>query len=196
VGSKGWLKRLCQASLDRGIEHAPDFITIDGAEGGSGAAPMGLIDYMGLPIYESLPLVTDMLVRYGLKDRVKVIASGKLITPPEVVWAYCVGADVVLSARGFMFSLGCIQAQQCDKDTCPTGITTHNPRLQRGLVVEEKAQLVANYVRNVNSGVRLICHSCGVTGVGDLDRSHCRVVMPDGKSAPLDAIYPLQSSSK
>ncbi|MBT3307345.1 MAG: FMN-binding glutamate synthase family protein, partial [Alphaproteobacteria bacterium] len=192
IGSKGWLVRLFEACLDRGIDSAPDFITIDGAEGGSGAAPMGLIDYMGLPIHESLPLVVDMLVRLGLKDRVKVIASGKLITPPDIIWAFCIGADAVVSARGFMFSLGCIQAQQCDKDTCPTGITTHNPRLQRGLVVEEKAQLVANYVRNINKGIRLICHSCGVHEPSELDRNHCRIVMPNGRSVPLDEIYPIQ----
>lgn len=193
VGFKGWLMRLFETSLARGLESAPDFITIDGAEGGSGAAPMGLIDYMGLPIHESLPLVVDMLVRLGLKDRIKVIASGKLITPPDAVWAYCVGADVVVSARGFMFSLGCIQAQQCDKDTCPTGITTHNPRLQRGLVVAEKAQLVTNYVRNINKGIRLICHSCGAHEPSELGRDHCRIVMPNGRSAPLDEIYPIQT---
>ena len=124
---------MCEEIHRRGIESAPDFITVDSADGGSGAAPMSLIDYMGLPIKESLPLVVDMLKRNGLRDRIKVIASGKMITPGEVAWALCVGADFVVSARGFMFALGCIQALQCNKNTCPTGVTTHDPRLQRGL---------------------------------------------------------------
>jgi len=152
---------------------------------------MGLIDYMGLPIAESLPLTVDMLTQMGLRDRIRVIASGKLVTPPEVVWALCVGADFVASARGFLFALGCIQAMQCNRDTCPTGITTHNPRLQRGLVVADKAQRVASYVRNVRDGVNLISHSCGTREPHELDRSHCRVVLPDGRSRPLDELYPL-----
>ncbi len=191
VGSKSWLRRLFETCLERGIEHAPDFIAIDGAEGGTGAAPMGLIDYMGLPIAESLPLTVDMLVQLGLKDRIKVIASGKLITPPDIVWALCVGADFVASARGFMFSLGCIQALQCNKDTCPTGITTHNRRLQRGLVVTRKARRVAAYVDNVLKGVHLISHSCGVREPRELNRAHYRVVLPNGRSQPLDELYPL-----
>ena len=138
--------------------------------------------------------IEDYPVEYDLKDRVKVIASGKLITPPEVVWALCVGADFVTSARGFMFSLGCIQALQCNKDTCPTGITTHNRRLQRGLVVTEKGQRVASYVRNVLNGVHLISHSCGVREPRELSRAHCRVVLPDGRSQPLDEIFPVQES--
>ncbi len=95
---------------------------------------MGLIDYMGLPISESLPLVIDMVAEAGLQGRIRVGASGKLITPPDVIWALCVGADYVVSARGFMFSLGCIQALKCNKDTCPTGITTHDRRLQKALI--------------------------------------------------------------
>lgn len=96
------------------------------------------MDYMGLPIKRSLPLVVDKLVEYGLRDRIKVITSGKLVNPSDVAWALCVGADVVTSARGFMFALGCIQALQCNKNTCPTGITTHNPQLQHGLVAHAK----------------------------------------------------------
>ncbi len=117
---------------DRGIESAPDFITLDSADGGTGAAPQSLMDFMGLPIKQSLPMLVDVLESYGLKQRVKVIVSGKLVNPAEVAWAMCMGADFVVSARGFMFSLGCIQALQCNKNSCPTGITTHNPKLQKG----------------------------------------------------------------
>jgi glutamate synthase domain-containing protein 2 len=93
---------------------------------------MSLIDNVGMPINESLPRVIDKISEAGLRDRIKVISSGKLINPAEVAWALCVGADFVTSARGFMFSLGCIQALQCHKNTCPTGITTHNRKLQLG----------------------------------------------------------------
>ncbi len=110
LGDYGWLNDLCNEILKRGIDCAPDFITLDGAEGGSGAAPESLADYMGLPISESLPVLVDTLIEYGLRERIKVIASGKLITAGMVAWALCIGADFINSARGFMLSLGCIQA--------------------------------------------------------------------------------------
>ncbi|HQY23122.1 MAG TPA: FMN-binding glutamate synthase family protein, partial [Gammaproteobacteria bacterium] len=149
IGSYEWLDDLCIEILKRGIENAPDFITLDGAEGGTGAAPASLIDYMGLPIAESLPVLIDKLVEYGLRDRIKVIAGGKLITPAEVAWALCMGADFVASARGFAFALGCIQALKCHTNTCPTGITTHQPHLVQGLDPATKAVRVANYLKRI-----------------------------------------------
>lgn len=190
IGAYGWLEELCEEIGRRGPASAPDFITVDSADGGTGAAPMSLIDYVGLTIQESLPLVVDMINRHNLRDRIKVIGSGKLVTPAEVAWALCVGADFVVSARGFMFSLGCIQALQCNRNTCPTGITTHNRRLQRGLVVADKAQRVANYARHVNQEVAVIAHSCGVPEPRRLRRFHCRVVMSNGRSVPLNELYP------
>ncbi len=134
IGGFSWLHDLFREINRRGIESAPDFITIDSGDGGTGAAPQPLIDNVGLPIRESLPRVVDALLAAGLRDRVKVIASGKLIDPEYVAAALCAGADFVVSARGFMFALGCIQAMQCNRNTCPTGITTHDKKLQRGLV--------------------------------------------------------------
>ena len=189
IGAYGWVEALCEAIQKRGIEHAPDFITIDSADGGTGAAPMSLIDYMGLPIRESLPIVLDTLTAYGLKDRIKVVCSGKLITPAEVAWALCMGADFVTSARGFMFALGCIQALQCDRNTCPTGITTHNKRLQKGLDATVKAERVKQYVKNMVYEVGVIAHSCGVREPRDLKRFHARVVTETGRSVPLNEIY-------
>jgi len=189
IGAYGWLDDLLTEVNKRGQQAAPDFITVDSADGGSGAAPMSLMDYMGLPIKESLPLVADKLHEYGLKDRVKLIASGKLITPAEVAWALCVGADFVVSARGFMFALGCIQSLQCNKNTCPTGITTHNPRLQKGLVPTVKAERVANYVRNMVHEVGVIAHSCGVAEPRQLRRFHARIVLDNGQSVSLDELY-------
>ena len=190
IGSYGWLESLCREIHRRGIESAPDFITVDSADGGSGAAPMSLIDYMGLPIKESLPLVVDILQRFGLKDRIKVVASGKLITPGEVAWAICAGADFVVSARGFMLALGCIQALQCNKNTCPTGITTHDKKLQRGLDPVDKAERVARYALGIRKEVGVIAHSCGVNEPRRLRRFHCRIVQSDGRSVPLNELYP------
>ncbi|MEM7777058.1 MAG: FMN-binding glutamate synthase family protein [Pseudomonadota bacterium] len=190
VGAYGWLDKLCEAVHQRGIESAPDFVTVDGGDGGTGAAPMPLMDSVGLTLREALPMVSDVLRRHGLKDRIRVIASGKLITPSGVAWALCAGADFVTSARGFMFSLGCIQALKCNKNTCPTGITTHNRRLQAGLDPKEKSVRVANYCKSLIHEVEIIAHSCGVPEPRRLRRYHVRIVQDDGRSVPLDALYP------
>lgn len=190
LGAYGWLDNLCEAIKKRGEKFSPDFITVDSADGGTGAAPMSLMDDVGLPIKESLPRVIDALKRHGLRERVKVVSSGKLITPTDVAWALCMGADFVVSARGFMFSLGCIQAMQCNKDTCPTGITTHNPRLQKGLNPAHKAVRVMNYQKNMEHEVDIIAHSCGVPEPRQLRRFHARVVMDNGLSTGLDELHP------
>ncbi|BAN68444.1 FMN-binding glutamate synthase family protein [endosymbiont of unidentified scaly snail isolate Monju] len=191
IGSPDMLDGLFRTILERGNESAPDFITVDGAEGGTGAAPMPLIDAVGLPLAEALPLLVDKLHEYGLRERVRVIASGKLINPTDLAWALCVGADFIVSARGFMFALGCIQALQCNRNTCPTGITTHNEKLQRGLNPADKAERVANYVRNMVREVGIIAHSCGVRSPRELNRTHARLVLDNGLSVPLDTLHPL-----
>jgi glutamate synthase domain-containing protein 2 len=190
IGAYAWLDELFTEINRRGHSSAPDFITIDGGDGGTGAAPMPLIDNVGLLIRESLPLVDNMLTSYGLHGRVRLIASGKLIMPSEVAWALAAGADFINSARGFMFSLGCIQAMRCNKNTCPTGVTTHAKHLQRGLIVEEKAPRVAHYCRNLMHEVEIIAHSCGVDEPRQLRRYHARIVQASGKSVPMDELYP------
>jgi len=195
IGDKTWMGEFLAAVNKRGKEYAPDFITIDSADGGTGAAPMSLLDYVGMSINESLPRVIDKICEAGLRDRIKVIASGKLINPAEVAWALCVGADFITSARGFMFSLGCIQALQCHQNTCPTGITTHNKKLQRGLVAEQKSIRVANYIKNINYEVGMIAHSCGVHQPCELGRRHARIVQENGTSTLLADIYPDQTPS-
>ncbi|MFZ2207261.1 MAG: FMN-binding glutamate synthase family protein [Porticoccaceae bacterium] len=190
IGGTGFLDELCLEVLRRGPEGAaPDFITLDSGDGGSGAAPQSLMDHAGLGIRESLPAVVDTLREYGLRERIRIIAAGKLILPVDVAWALCVGADFVVSARGFMFALGCIQAMQCNRNTCPTGVTTHNPDLQRGLDPADKAARVAHYVANLVHEVGVIAHSCGVHGPRDLQRSHARIVTEFGQSEPLDRYY-------
>lgn len=190
LGAENWLTALCAEIHKRGIESAPDFMTIDSCDGGTGAAPMALMDDVGLPLKESLPLVHDLLVKQGLRERIRIITSGKLINPSDAAWALCMGADFMVSARGFMLALGCIQALQCNKNTCPTGITTHNKKLQRGLVPEDKAERVASFHDNLVHDVVLIAHSCGVNEPRQLRRYHARQVMEDGRSIPLDKLYP------
>lgn len=192
LGSYEWLHDLCLAIHQRGIESAPDFITLDSADGGTGASPQGLMDYMGIPISESLPKLVDILVLYNLRERIKVIVGGKIVTPADVAWALCAGADFINSARGFMFALGCIQSMKCHKNTCPTGITTHKPHLQRGLVVEDKIERVFNYASNMAYEVETLCHSCGVDEPRQLQRRHARIVREDGLSVSLEDIFPDQ----
>jgi glutamate synthase domain-containing protein 2 len=119
-----------------------------------------------------------------------VIAAGKLVTSAKAAWALCVGADFVNTARGFMFALGCIQAMRCHANTCPTGVTTHNKRLQRGLVVAEKYLRVAGYCGNMNKEIDMIAHSCGCRHARELRREHVRIVQTANQSAALSMLFP------
>ncbi|GAB4521620.1 MAG: FMN-binding glutamate synthase family protein [Parvularculaceae bacterium] len=190
LGAYGWLEDLCDEINRRGPDSAPDYIAIDGGEGGTGAAPMPLMDNVGLSIREALPTAIDIITAKGLRDRIKILCAGKMVTPADVAWAYCAGADVVMSARGFMFAIGCIQAMRCNTNNCPTGITTHKKRLQEGLDPLSKAENVSNFVEKMRYGVGLIAHSCGVKHPRALRRHHVRIMQEDGRSAPLDKLYP------
>ncbi len=190
MGSFTALADLLDMVLARGMESAPDFITLDGGDGGTGAAPMPLMDLVGLPLRESLPRVVDMLAERGLQSRIRLIASGKLVVPGDVAWALATGADFVSSARGFMFSLGCIQALKCNKNTCPTGITTHNKRFQKGLVPENKADKVMKYAQSIVKEVGIVAHSVGVLEPRDMTRHHVRMTRGDGQSMAMDEIWP------
>ena len=190
IGGWQFMNELCDAVNRRGLEYAPDFLAIDGGEGGSGAAPQALMDHMALSINEALPRVVDALIESGLRDRVRVIAAGKLVTSARAAWALCVGADFVNTARGFMFSLGCIQAMRCHQNTCPTGVATHNHRLQRGLVVEEKYKRVANYALSMNKEIDMIAHSCGCRHARELRREHVRIVQTAGRSIAMNMLHP------
>jgi glutamate synthase domain-containing protein 2 len=190
IGGWRFMNELADAVHKRGLEVAPDFLVIDGGEGGSGAAPQALADHMGLSIDEALPRVVDTLIESGLRQRIRVVASGKLVTSARAAWALCAGADFINTARGFMFSLGCIQALHCHQNTCPTGVTTHNRRLQRALVVEEKYLRVANYANNMNREIDMISHSCGVRHARELRREHVRIVQSGGQSVAFNMLYP------
>lgn len=193
VGSEAVMRDLFECIVAHGSDAAPDFITIDGGEGGTGAAPMPLIDLVGMSVREALPMVANLRDEHGFKERIRLISSGKLVNPSDVAWALAAGADFVTSARGFMFALGCIQALKCNKNTCPTGITTHNPRFQKGLVPQDKYARVAAYAREIIHEVEIIAHSVGVPEPRQIRRRHVRIMQEGGRSRPMNEIMPSYS---
>lgn len=141
----------------------PDFITVDGSEGGTGASYQELMESVGLPIRSALPILNETLKKHGVRDRVKIIASAKMFTPDRIVIALAMGADLVNIARGFMVSVGCIQTLRCHTNTCPTGVATTDPELEKALVVEEKKYRAANYVTTLRRGLFRLSAAAGLT---------------------------------
>jgi glutamate synthase domain-containing protein 2 len=156
----------------------PDWITVDGAEGGTGAAPKSFLDGVGIPLWPALHTVHQTLIQAGVRDRLKLLASGKLINAGRLVTAMALGADACYSARGFMLSLGCIQALQCGRNTCPIGITTHDPELQRGLDIDSKSQRVANFVHNLTHDFEQLQAATGKRSHSDLSAQD--LYIPEG----------------
>jgi glutamate synthase domain-containing protein 2 len=134
---------VCKAMLETGIY--PDFIVVDGKEGGTGAAPLEFVDHLGMPLRDGLSFVHNALIGIGVRDRIKIGAAGKIISAFDIARAMALVADWCNAARGFMFALGCIQSQSCHTDRCPTGVSTQDPTRQRALVVPDKLQRVANF---------------------------------------------------
>ena len=153
----------------------PDYVAVDGGEGGTGAAPKPYLDSFGMPLLPGLHGTQNLLIETGIRDKLKVFAAGKLIGPAKWVTALSLGADAIYSARGFMFALGCIQALQCGNNTCPVGITTHDRTLQHGLVIEEKAERVKNYVEGSMHDFEHLVMSTGVKNANDLCFDHLYV---------------------
>ena len=150
----------------------PDWITVDGSEGGTGAAPKAFMDRVGIPLFPGLKRAHNILSELGVRSRMKLIASGKLVGPGRQMIAFCLGADAISSARGFMLAAGCIQAMQCGNNTCPVGITTHDPDLQRGLDIDLKSVRIKNYVDNLEHDlVELLC-STGCRSIQELSFDH------------------------
>lgn len=160
---------IAKAMLETGL--LPDFIVVDGAEGGTGAAPLEFVDHVGAPLQEGLLLVHNTLTGLGLRDRIRIGASGKLITAFDIARILAIGADWVNSARGFMFAVGCIQAQKCNTDRCPTGVATQDPIRQKALVVPDKAKRVANFHRNTLHALKELLQAAGLRHPSEL-RSH------------------------
>jgi glutamate synthase domain-containing protein 2 len=150
----------------------PDFIVVDGAEGGTGAAPLEFTDHVGVPLQEGLLLVHNTLVGTNLRSRIKIGASGKIITAFDIARILALGADWANSARGFMFALGCLQAQTCHSGRCPTGVTTQDPIRQRALVVPDKAERVANFHRNTLHALQELVQAAGLHDPSELRAHH------------------------
>jgi glutamate synthase domain-containing protein 2 len=168
----------------------PDFVTVDGSEGGSGATFKAMADGMGLPLYAALILVDDAARRFGVRDRMTLFASGKLITPDKVAIALALGADCVNSARGFMMANGCIMAMQCHTGKCPTGITTTDPHYQAALVPSEKQWRVMNYILQVRQGVFALAAACGLDSPRQLNRTHVVYNNEYGRSLRISELFP------
>lgn len=164
-----WLA-VCKAMVATNI--TPDFVTVDGAEGGTGAAPVEFADHIGLPVREGIVMVHNALCGIGVRDRVRVQASGKLVTGFEMSVAFALGADMVASARGFMFALGCIQAQRCHTNTCPVGVATQHPWLRRALVVEDKSVRVRNFHHKTVQAMAEVVAAAGFEHPDDLGPEH------------------------
>ncbi|WP_084820089.1 FMN-binding glutamate synthase family protein [Mesobacillus campisalis] len=170
VGDMDSLEEMAKIMKETG--KGPDFISVDGGEGGTGATYQELADAVGLPIMSALPLVDEMLKKYGVRDRVKIIASGKLVTPDKIAVALALGADLVQIARGFMINVGCIMAGICHTNHCPAGVATTDPKLQDGLVVEEKQYRVANYVVSLREGLFNLAAAAGLDTPTKFQRKH------------------------
>jgi len=170
IGRTEEFTEICEKMVGTGMR--PDFITVDGAEGGTGASPLEFTDSVGMPIEPALMFVRRTLERYNLHDEIKVIASGKVLTAASLMKMLALGADVCNSARGFLFSLGCIQALRCNTNDCPTGITTHQRSLVRGLVVPEKSERVYHFHRNTLHTLMELLAACGLDHVEQVNTGH------------------------
>jgi len=188
VGSTAEIEDLCRAIREHG--DGPDFVAVDGKEGGSGAAPLALVDHVGLPLRDALVAVDTALRREGLRDDVCVIGSGKIASGTDVATYIALGADLVHIARGFMLSLGCIQAMRCHTNTCPTGVATQSRWLQAGLDPADKAVRVHNYALALERDLQMITHACGLTHPAQMNRTHLAMNVSPGVRKSLAEIYP------
>ena len=170
IGHKWEFMAICKAMLETGI--TPDFIVVDGKEGGTGAAPLEFMDHVGMPLRDGLSLVHNALVGTGLRDRIKIGASGKITSAFDMAKVLALGADWCNAARGFMFAVGCIQAQACHTGHCPTGVTSQDPLRQRAIVVPDKAERVANFHRNTMHALAELVAAAGLNHPSELRPHH------------------------
>lgn len=160
VGKRHEFLSICKAMAETGI--IPDFISVDGSEGGTGAAPLEFANYIGYPLTEGLIFVQNALVGFGLRDKLKLIASGKVTTGFGMIHRFAIGADIISSARGMMMALGCIQALKCNSNKCPAGVATQDPGLVVGLVPEDKCRRVAQFHDNTVKSMAQILGAMGL----------------------------------
>ena len=191
VGRKSEFLGICKAMVETGIK--PDFISVDGGEGGTGAAPLEFSNSVGMPFRDGLAFVYDALVGFGLKKDIKIIASGKIITGFHIFRAVAIGADVCYSARAMMLALGCIQAMECNKNTCPTGVATQKPELVKGLVVSDKKERVANFHHSTIEAFVELLAAAGIDHPDKINRTDVYRRISMNKVKRYDQIYPYLS---
>ncbi len=188
LGRRSEFVAICKAMVETGIK--PDFITVDGGEGGTGAAPLEYSNSVGVPLRDALAFVVDCLMGFNLKKDIKVIVSGKVISGFHIIKNLSLGADMCNSARGMMLALGCIQSFECNKNKCPTGIATQNPKFTAGLVVEDKQQRVANFHHETIKSVRELLAASGLEQTKLLNRSHIHRRISATQTLRYDQVFP------
>lgn len=188
IGQRSEFTAICKAMVETGIK--PDFVTVDGGEGGTGAAPLEYSNSIGTPLREALAFVDDMLIGFDLRKDIKIIASGKIITGFHVIKHIALGADIVNSARGMMLALGCVQSLSCNSNKCPTGVATQDETLAKGLVVEEKYKRVRTFHAKTVKVVAEILASTGLSDIDKLQRSHVYRRISQAEVKRYDQIYP------
>jgi glutamate synthase domain-containing protein 2 len=196
LGDPRFLDDICKAFLSTGIR--PDYIAVDGAEGGTGAAPLAHTNLLGYPMMDALMMTENKLIEYGLRDQIRICASGKIWTGGALSVALAAGADWAASARGFMLSVGCIQALHCNTNFCPAGVATQKKWLQRGLVPKVNGPRVANYQHAVLHELAAMVASCGYAAPQNLSRTDIMKVIGWHDIRPMSEIvpYPVVNAAK
>jgi len=188
IGQPHEFLAICKAMLATGV--TPDFVVVDGKEGGTGAAPQEFIDHVGMPMREGLSFVHNALIGCGLRDRIRVGAAGKIVTAFDMARAFALGADWCNAARGFMFAIGCIQSQSCHTDRCPVGVATQDPGRQRGLVVADKAQRVANFHAATLTSLAEVVAAAGLSHPGGFTSHHISRRVSPSRVETFAQLYP------
>lgn len=188
VGHEWEFLAICKAMLETGLY--PDFIVVDGKEGGTGAAPLEFIDHIGKPMRDGLSFVHNALVGIGARERVKLGASGKIVSGFDIARAMALGADWCNAARGFMFAIGCIQSQSCHTDRCPTGVATQDRNRQRALVVADKRERVANFHRSTLHALAELTAAAGLEHPNEFRLEHISHRLSPSETATFADLYP------
>jgi glutamate synthase domain-containing protein 2 len=188
VGHRFEFLAIVKAMLEMGI--TPDFISIDGGEGGTGSAPAELSNHVGAPLNEGLGFVHNALVGVGLRDRIKLAASGKLVTAYDLCRVFAIGADYANAARSFMFAAGCIQSRSCHTNRCPTGLATQDPARQRALVVSDKAPRVASFHHNTLRALAELLGAAGLAHPSQMKPWHLHIRHQSGAILTVAEVYP------
>ena len=194
IGNRWEFLAIVKAMLDTGVK--PDYIVVDGSEGGTGAAPAEFLDHVGAPLRDGLVFVRNALVGAGIRDDIKIGASGKLVSAFSMSAALALGADWINTGRGFMFSLGCIQSLHCHTNKCPTGIATQDASLQKGLVVADKARRVFQFHQNTMKALAEVVGAAGCLHPNELTPAHITRRITADLAKPADEVYPLLSDSE